>query len=517
MNLTKSIILSLLFFAFHSYKLVAQEFHVSKSEVFEEPVNGSIKILQLKNGYTFLLHIDEKADGIDLTIFDKNRKIVKAEKLMCKATEVDKLKPDFVRGFYEINGEPVLFIDAEYKEKTAFYRVRLEPISGAVIKEDELGAIEDDNRLYRHAFILGNDAGMNVAKDAASDCYAVIITNWNRNEGKQSIRVMHFDGAHNKINECSYNPNKQKFKFVKFCSAVVDGGKRVLLFCGGCDGKMGHGSADFDYLMTMKMNVNDKELTIKPLKLNVERKLKDVKTQALYDKVNNRMQVLTVWLDHTVFENKTNTFIHYYLSMIYTFDAETLNVSYITQVAAAKANGYARLYIDSDYEYPGIARKIVHNRDNTLSVLLEIQLDGFFGDLAISQLSDTTELEGYIMRKKQTPTSMANNRQFMSYNYVSTPKCNYVILNDVASNFNKNKNEKIKPVTTVSGTNAVVYKLGNNEVDRVFLFGEPGKDEYRFGYVDGADYNEGLDTYATVIVEREGREKQARMAWVTFE
>ena len=50
------------------------------------------------------------------------------------------------------------------------------------------------------------------------------------------------------------------------------------------------------------------------------------------------------------------------------------------------------------------------------------------------------------------------------------------------------------------------------------LFGEPdGKKASTFCYIESSDYNKDINTYATMIVERDGKDKSARIAWITFQ
>jgi len=133
--------------------------------------------------------------------------------------------------------------------------------------------------------------------------------------------------------------------------------------------------------------------------------------------------------------------------------------------------------------------------------------------------SDTgAEISGYAIKKLQQETHGVDNAQFMSYDYISTSKGNYILFNDAVSNIGKGEDEsKRRKVSAVSLTNSVGYRLNNNNLERVFFFGEPTDNSSIFSYTSGTDYNESANTYATVIIERNGRKKEARLAWVTFD
>ena len=70
----------------------------------------------------------------------------------------------------------------------------------------------------------------------------------------------------------------------------------------------------------------------------------------------------------------------------------------------------------------------------------------------------------------------------------------------------------------MSSTNTMCYRLNDPKMDKFYLFGEPGDhNNSTFCYIESSDYNTDLNTYATMIVERDGRDKVAKIAWVKFE
>ena len=85
---------------------------IAEGPKFEEPEDGFAKILQLKNGNTFYIHITAK-DGINVRVYDASHK-EKAVKTISPAYEsliID--NRDAVRGIFEMNNDVLVFI---YKE-----------------------------------------------------------------------------------------------------------------------------------------------------------------------------------------------------------------------------------------------------------------------------------------------------------------------------------------------------------------------------------------------------------------
>src|ERR1035437_532959 len=89
--------------------LSAQQFHIEKSEGFEEPEFGWNKLLQLKNGNTFYFHSTRK-DGIEVTVYNKQRKQIASRTLESNLWDAGKMKQAKILGLHEINGQPVLFV-----------------------------------------------------------------------------------------------------------------------------------------------------------------------------------------------------------------------------------------------------------------------------------------------------------------------------------------------------------------------------------------------------------------------
>ncbi|HYD21855.1 MAG TPA: hypothetical protein VEB40_10295, partial [Flavipsychrobacter sp.] len=72
-------------------------------------------------------------------------------------------------------------------------------------------------------------------------------------------------------------------------------------------------------------------------------------------------------------------------------------------------------------------------------------------------------------------------------------------------------------VKDVSSTNTIGYTLGKDK-KTYYIFGKPADDrESTFFYLQSSDFKKSTGTYATLIVERKGRKKESRIAWLSFE
>ena len=525
--------------------LMAQQFAMEKSEEFDEPEYGWNKLLQLKNGNTFFFHSTKK-DGIEVVVYNKQRKQIATQTIESKLWDVSKMKKTKVVGLYEINGEPVLFvIQAEEKEPT-LYRMRINPDKGTIVKEDELGHLPKSTVWKGYAMAVGkvDVSDIIVEKDPGSDCYAAIFFNSFAHNRSERIKVVHYDGTHKIINTAFYESPGGQFKYLKYIGSVVDGNKRVYV---ATYGHNGNSSDVASRVIVSRLNVGDSSFHHKLLDYSED--FDETQSVMLYNRGNKVVEMLTLSKSgrrHRFMSSKTE---NYYLCLLSYIDPETLDLEYVGVAANHKVAEYGSKNIDKDYEYSGTPQQMVLNPDNTTTILSEeimliVEQSGHvtktytkLGSIGVSTYTDTLETQGYAISKSQqaeglfpklymssrakgifTYAHKANNNEFLSYDYISAPGGRYIIFNDLPRNADKDEeDESRKTVKSVSATNTMCYKLTDPKMDKFYLFGEPeGKKESTFCYIESSDYNKDNNTYATMIVERDGRSKSARLAWITF-
>ncbi len=533
---------------------MAQQFHIEKSEAFDEPDYGWNKLLQLKNGNTFFFHAQNK-EGIEIVAYDKARKQIAKQTITSELWDAKKLKSSKIAGLYEINGEPVLFLAQADGRQPVLYRLRINPATATVIKEEELGSLPKDVPFGGWAIKYGH-ADPNdiiVEKDPASDCYAVIFFNGFAHDRSERIKVNHYDGTHKMITEAFYESPGGQFKYLRYIGAVVDGNKRLYVTTYGHNGKSDDDAAARVIVSCLTAGRADFKHNL----LNFSEDFDDTKSVMLYNRNNNKIQLLTLSLTgkkHGMFSGRTTS---YYSTLISYIDPETLAVTNVKPVLGAMTNDYVHKNIDADYNYNGIVQQMVINKDNTTTIMMEenttetttnqngtiVSQKTYLGPVGISELSDTgAELRGYAINKKQMVQGImpklyvsgrgkgiyqpvqqyglvrGNVNQFMSFDYINASKGRYVIFNDLPSNYEKGEDErKRKLMSSVSESNTICFKLNDGNIEKFFLFGEPGEKASTFCYIEASDFNKDISTYATMIVERTGRDKQTRIAWITFE
>jgi hypothetical protein len=535
--------------------LIAQQVAIEKSAEFDEPEYGWNKLLQLKNGNTFYFHSTKK-EGIEVTVYNKQRKQINSRTLESRLWDIGKMRQSKIVGLYEINGEPVLFIVQDDDHVPTLYRMRINPNNGSIVNESTMGHLPKTNVWAAYSMKSGimEASDIIVEKDPQSDCYALIFFNTLAHDRSERIKVMHYDGTHKLLGQAFYESPKGAFKYLVYIGAVVDGSKRVFVTTYGYNTKSDDESAR---VIISRLNAGDTGFVHNLLDFSED--FDDTKSVMLYNHNNNTIQLLTLSYTkskHHFINNKTDNF---YLTLMSYINPETLQLISVKPLTGEKVNAYGKQNIDNDYEYTGMPQQMVINKDNTTTVLSEdITLviktyshggtieRSLLGPIGVTELSDTgAELRGYAISKKQQAEgllpelyintrskgrfmypqtvklvgSKSNDNQFLSFDYVNAEKGHYIIFNDLPANSDKDEDEeKRKAVVNVSNTNTMCYKLNDPKMDKFYLFGEPDdKHNSTFCYIESSDYNKDLNTYATMIVERDGRDKEAKIAWVTFQ
>lgn len=523
----------------------AQAPHIEKSEPFDEPDEGYNKVLMMKNGNTMYFHFARK-EGIEINVFDKQRKLTHTQEVSSDMWDTRKMKNITVAGLYEINGEAVLFvIDAEGRTPT-LYRLRFNGNTGAKVREEELGSSGKSRALA----LVKETNSIFIEKDPESDCYAVIFFNGYSKDPDDKIRVIHFDGSHNKLSTALYDSPDDNFRYLRYISSVVDGKNRVFLAtygAAGLNGRDGH-------VFISVLPAGGKKFTNKTL--NFTEDFKDTKSVMNYNRTNNTLQLLTISYtkgEVSFFGAGTK---HVYMSVMSYIDPETLELKSVKPQEGTKIAEYADKVLNTSSNYRGMPEDMIINSDNSITILQEeiayeqrvtrtqnatiVQYFTYLGGIGVSELNaDGTEKAGFWIRKRQQADGLyeplymcsrhkgrwsdmggkADHNSYMSYDYFNTGKNRYIIFNDNDKNFDKDEDEKKrKVVTKVNKLNTVCYALAGGTVNKSYLFGDPGDDNISNEvHIDASDFDKSTGTYATIMVERDGRDRSAKMVWIKFD
>ena len=516
---------------------------IEKSVPIDEPTEGGwSKVLQLKNGNTFFFHFTKK-EGIEVTVFDKTRKITADKTITSEVWDPKKMRGTAILGLYEINNEPVLFMAQADGRVPTLYRLRFNGATGDLVKEEEIGSLPKVKLISFSA--EGNN--IFIEKDPQSDCYAVIFFNGYASDRDERIKIIHYDGNHKVINLAYYESPDESYKYLRYIGAVVDGNKRVFISTYGAASLRGKDA----HVYISRLNAGDSTFTNKTLDFTED--FKDTKSVMTYNHVSNTIELLTL----SFATGKPNWFTaggtNYYVSFISFIDPEALQLKSVKPLLGEKINEYAHNTLQLKLDYHGLPQQMIINKDNSITVLSEemtkevvqnqqgevVSANTYLGAIGMSELNeDGTEKNGFVIIKMQMAGGLfkelyisdrskgrwaflpgaAEYNAYISYDYINTDKNRYIIFNDNPKNFDKDEDQrKRKMVVNINKLNTICYSL-NGSVDKSYLFGNPEDKDQSFScMIESSDYMKSTNSYATVLIERNGHDREAKLVWITFD
>lgn len=531
----------------------AQNPTVQYSNTFEEPEQGWNKIQQLKNGKTFFFHFTK--DGIEVNVYT-DKKLTSKKVLTSKLWDADKMKASVVEGLYEINGQPVIFLKQLLDRTPKLFRIVLNTNTGAIENESQIAELDKYKLTAGYAMAFGgvDEADFHVEKDPASDNYAVVNYNTFAHESDKRIEVVHYsgeNGQHKELNRAFYDAGN--FKYIDYIGMTVLGDKNVFICSYGYNTAASGGKDS--RIIVSRLSKGDKMFTHKLLEFSDDFK----STQGImqYNPGTKMLQLLTLTYMKTkskVFSSKSTS---YYATLISYIDPESLFIISTKPVMNEKTSEYVVNKLGGE-SYNGLPQQMIINPDNSTTVLSEemqsevVTRNGmsytsrtYLGNIGMTVLDTKgNETGGMSVNKRQQADGAVDplyiaakskglwsyrggiglmrinleNNAFMSFDYLPTPSGQYILFNDYNENYEKADNSpKRKTVAAISEANTIYYKMDNGKITKGYLFGKPANDDIsKFCYIESSNYQPANSTYATLLVQRDGRKKVARIAWVSF-
>ncbi len=509
---------------------------VSLSEPFETPGNtgydGHYQVLQLKNGHTFRFHFTDKV--LEIGVYDKAHKQI-AERTM-PAEDIG-----WVRGLYEISGEPVIFFQRPEDKALALYRLRLNATDGSVTEKKKMLTI--DNFRAAENMISNNEVmpgATTVYKDPASEAYAVITFQRYPKKGVPKLKVYHYSGDHSELSQ-AYYMEPADFTYVKHAGMVVDE-KNVILATFGDNPKTSNANDSKMYIS--RLVAGDKDFSHQLMELPVN--MTNTTGSMCFNPGTNKIQLLT----HTLTNTKTKIFggkaTNYYLTLMTYIDPVSLDIIDSKPIEYKKIDAYNNAHFADMKPFVGAPQNMSINSDFTTTIVAEEQVTETaylehghaqqsvaLGNIAVLTLDNAgEELSGYCIRKSQfmhqhfKSFNLADNKngvcnypgwntQFFSFDQFRTGNGKYVLFNEYKVN-HENDNAPKTLVKDISLADAVGYYLGKAP-DKFYVFGKPNSErEHTLINLQASHFLEHTSTYATIITEQIGEETIYRVAWLTF-
>jgi hypothetical protein len=283
---------------------------------------------------------------------------------------------------------------------------------------------------------------------------------------------------------------------------------------------------------------------------------KETNAAMAFNRSSNTIDMLLLTLAEEKTKNKITHWqtINYY-GLIYTsIDASSLAIKFSRPLQLSKVAAYGRNVLKLEGDYFGLPQNFIINDDFSTTITFEhIETGADARDPAASQtnLGDIAALDldrngeeqaAYVARKRQnsyargTPFAqynrerrstmlsddkmgIATNCYFWSYDVVRTATARYMIYNDRIENFSKEPSEKLELMRAWNeNVHTVCQKFGNGTTQKISLFTSLEQETMiRVPFISSSHFLSSNNTYAVMLIEKIGREKKARIAWVRFE
>lgn len=280
-----------------------------------------------------------------------------------------------------------------------------------------------------------------------------------------------------------------------------------------------------------------------------------------YNQGTGLIQLMTL----TNRNSKSNIFTgrgtNYYIVLMTTIDPATLAITSSKPITTNKADAYVKTNLKNPKGYFGLPQDMIINNDKTTTVLLEemvqetisngkgaVSYRTYLNDIGVAKydvqgnevsggyavnkaqmangridpLYISKKSNGYWSIRANTPQGITfgmgvmNNNAFLSYDYINTGSNEYIFYNDYPENLDRKESKKPKTVVYISDANTVMCKVNGDNVDKSYLFGTPDDSHSRFCYIESSHFLKENKTYATLMIDKDDKKKQAKVAWITL-
>lgn len=515
-------------FAFAQFKTVAE------TPLFKEPESGFAKLLQLKNGNTVVVRLSNRS-GINLTFYDAQHKLAVNKH---HDPVFEKLKGARVNAIFETDGSIVIMV-SEIEDRTPYlYRLVFDGLTGNLEREEKI-AEADKYRFMDVRWIPEFDPvnSFDVSKDPDSDNYAVFIRR-DKNEyaDKNQMEVVTYNGRHQETGRAFYQP-PYKYASLNYLDMAVLGDERVCIL-GFAYNQIATSDRE-GQLVLLTLTKGARKMKAELLEVPDNR----IPDSAIvrYNPVTNKLMLLGTSHIEDIDAQPYSGF----LAIIDPFTAKTdqfLDI-YPTEADAEKK----KLYNNKE-AYTGLPQDLVIHKDGSFSVIYEELITEkhtplneqaytyyLLNNVAVSSfdingklvstsfipkkqyLKNTAYNSFYLAHRRHSAQQFIMGDQYRSFAYLSTPQKTYVLMNDLPQNASP-KNGNIAQLTTPSAGQAYLFRTGTAVPERTPFFGQLKKEETNaLSVFNISDYNREQNLYVTLKLEVNGRNRNARIVWLTPE
>lgn len=529
---------------------------IASGPSFEELEKGTAKIILLKNGVTVYLQ-SEKRENYRIKTYGQDHKQIVTKNLL--TPKLGPLSGCELEAAFEVNGQVALFVSG-FKGKTpVLYRILFKPEDGSVISETEIGKLDKLRPGNALAIAFGSVTIPNfwVVKDDYSDNYAIAFVNSFESNRDQRVTVTHYNDKHEEISTAFMSSPESKFKYIDIAHFCVMGDKEVVAVLNAFNTASSGGKESSTLIASFSnnnQNVTYNEIDIPEgftlsqaiMRYNpVTKKIIMVSLYSLSRKLLKSMDV-----DQGDIEACTR---------IHEIDPTTKIAKEGAPIKGGAANEkYMELFARKNIfgkksNFYGLFQNMYVNADGGITILFEgyeftsntsmstnhTYTNTYLSDIFVMNFDrngnskssvlipkhhrlETTLLSGggnystnqYLRDIAGSPIGAGN--QYKYFSYIAGKTNNYILMNDIEENEAKVQKGKRTTIQGVGECDAFSFVSNSNNPmpSRKYIFGEPAKREHQIALLGISDYDPISNTYVTLKLEIDGRDKKVRLVWL---
>jgi len=525
----------------------AQQKDYDMSNPIEFKETGWNKVLCMKNGNTLLFHF-APTKPLMIKVYDSTHKRIANQEYNCRILDLDVLRTSELKGLFEVNNEAVLFIEQEHLGKQCLVRLRFDSNDGKLL----------DETLVLASASLSKRTRFYVMQNKEDDNYAILFCTDEPQFYRCDVHVNYYNNKHETIKEIPLEVDRKNYDYIDV--ACAESRPNGILIALDLKKVVMNKTVSKESPQRAIYNHHAALYYIPKDSVRVNRQTIDLSTD-----------VFPYYSHYTYnpFAKTLNLLLFSYRELYYKFgidvrrgaisadlffkieeDNSDIKFNWIKNDSVTAA---LQLKTDTSKVFYGIPLAMFTNENGLTTLVTQgyerydepetrvrYNWDTYFGSIGITQLDDDgNEIWGTVLplseyfksyrhyyhpkeiaKKNQThkifddlPEQVAD-RQLVSFNSYSYKKNLYIIFNDDDRNFDGSHNSIGDTIYNFENTNACYYKMNRKrEITKNYLLGEPGRNEYKCSFIEGADFDEQRGVYATLVQYKRNDETSLRMAW----
>ncbi|MBV7529989.1 hypothetical protein [Chitinophaga sp. sic0106] len=527
----------------YAFTSSAQNPVVNLSTEFEVPGDGWDKLLQLKNGNTCYLHFGRNA-GLEVRMYNNKREQISGDTLQTALWNSRDLENTEIDAIYQINGQPVIFLQQLVNDTPRVFRLVLNENNGKLVQELQLGELPSVK--LKTAYAQNNVASHDcfIEKDQRSDYYAVAFFSGHEilpgENVKRRIIVQHYSPKHELVNTGYFYMQDSTFAYFSYIHMAVEDSRDVYIASTGFNTKR-KGGESWSKVLLSRLTPDSTAFSHNVIAYthNYCDVSGLVKTVPAYKEVR-----LLLFVPSERKGGNSGTLMN-----IFTEEGK-LRKHPVLSYPELSRNVENNLNYKDRYE--GVPQNWTMNNDGTSTIMLEnlsyfkqgnnqlANMHSNMGDAGVADLDTlgkedaTWSLSKYQVitgtcqpffqqRRSKSEWSFRNKiaalnlNTYVSYDFLNFPDVTFMLFNDYLQYLDTGGSDKVKkPLKFAEDANFVCYRYYNKKIERMYLFGMPEVTKRYACMLGASDYNAGSRTYATILLKREGTVKKAAIAWIGF-